>query len=120
MNIVPNFNNGLVGQNTMVDFRVEYSDRSCLTQEPFINTELSKCLIPFDKPSCSSQQEPMSEEYNQRNNFSVYDMGAPKGYKLKVCNTNFKKTSIKEQKVDLPTKFKVNCYYLHNTNLFNS
>jgi len=102
----------MVGQNTMVDGGVEYSDRGCSAQEPFIMAELSKCLIPLDKPSCSSQQEPMSEEYNERNNFAIYDMGAPTGFKLKVCNTNFKNTSGKERKVDLSAKLKVSCYYM--------
>ncbi|XP_015372468.1 PREDICTED: interferon-inducible double-stranded RNA-dependent protein kinase activator A-like [Diuraphis noxia] len=106
MSVVPNFNSEMVGQNTMNENRVEYPDRGCPIQEPLLNPELPKSLTPLDKPSCSSQQEPMSKEYNQRNNFGFYDMDAPTGYKLKVCNTNFKKTSSKEQKMDLPTKFK--------------
>jgi len=112
MTSVPNFNNEMVCQNIMVDGKVEYPDRGCPTQEPLLNTELSKFLIPLEKPSCSSQQESMSKEYNQRNNFGIYDMDAPTGYKLKVYNTNLKKTSSKERKMDLPTKCKVNCYYI--------
>jgi len=101
----------MVDQNTMVGERVEYPDGCCPTQEPLINTEISDHLIPLDEPSYSSQQEPMLKEYNQRNNFAIYDMDAPTGHKLKLCNSNFMKTSSKQKKVDLPTKLKVSCYY---------
>lgn len=97
-----NLNCGTVNQNTTVDGRVEYADRGCSTQEPLIDADLLNAL---DEPSCSTQQEPMSKEYNRKNNFAIYDMDSPRGYKLKISKTGFKKTSSKEKKVDLPTKF---------------
>lgn len=103
-----NLNCGTVNQNTTVDGRVEYADRGCSTQEPLIDADLLNAL---DEPSCSTQQEPMSKEYNRKNNFAIYDMDSPRGYKLKISKTGFKKTSSKEKKVDLPTKFNVSCYY---------
>ncbi|XP_001942593.2 interferon-inducible double-stranded RNA-dependent protein kinase activator A isoform X2 [Acyrthosiphon pisum] len=92
-------------KNTTVGGRVEYPDKRCPTQGPPLTTVSSECLHPLDKPSCSSQQKLMFEEYNQNNNFDIYNMDAPTGSALKPCNTDFKKTSCKQQKVDLPTKF---------------
>jgi len=94
--------------NTTVDGGVEYPVKRSPTQGPLIKaTVTSKCQHPLDEPSRSSQQELMSEEYNQKNNFDIYNMDAPTGSPLKPCNTDFKKTSCKEQKVDLTTKFNV-------------
>jgi len=98
-------------KNTTVDGRVEYPDKRYPPLRPLLNTVSSKCLQPLDEPSCSSQQEHMFEEYDQRNKFNIYDMDAPTGSELKPCNTDLKKISGKEQIVDLSTKFSVSYYY---------
>jgi len=94
-------------KNTTVDGRVEYPDECGPTQGPQLTAVSSKC----QHPSCPLQQELMFKEYNQKNNFDIYNMDAPTGSPLKPCNMDFKKTSCKEKKVDLPTKFNVSCYY---------
>jgi len=83
---------------------VDYNDSNVYSAQGQLI--LSNCSHPSDEPSCSSQEDSMSMEYNA----AIYDMNAPIGYKLKLCDTNFKKTSCKEKKVDLPTKLNVSCF----------
>lgn len=106
--MVANFSN--TNQNPTVNGRVDYPNKHLSTERPLLPATSSKGLCPLDQPSCSSQQEPVFEKYNPRNNFAIYDMDSPTGSKLKLCNADFKKTPCKEQKVDLSTKFDVSCY----------
>lgn len=108
MPVFANFSN--TNQNPKVNGRVDYPNKHLSTEGPLLPAASSKGLYPLNQPSCSSQQEPMFEKYNPRNNFAIYDMDSPTGSKLKLCNTDFKKTPCKEQKVDLSTKFNVSCY----------
>jgi len=95
------------GYFTSNNDRVKYSDKSRLTQfPPLLKTDLLECLQSLDKPSCSSQQEPMYTECN----FAVYDMKAQPGYRLHLRGKNFKKNSHKEKKVDLSKKLTVSYY----------
>lgn len=94
------------GYNTSYNDRVN-SDKGCMTQfPPLLGTDLSECSQSLDKPSCSSQQEPMSMECN----FAMYDMKAQPGYKLQLRGKNFKQNSHKEKKVDLSKKLTVSYY----------